>query len=112
MSSKQLTTTDLRNIIKEFFPIEDYTGKKFTIHFEDLFYGESRYPIELCIKKKLTFDSPVYVKLRLVNKKTGIEKKQDVYFFNLPNMTDRGTFIVNGIERAVINQIVRSPGVY
>ncbi|MDO8497821.1 MAG: DNA-directed RNA polymerase subunit beta [bacterium] len=111
-SWQRFLTTDLRNIIKEFFPIEDYTGKKFTIHFEDLFYGESRYPIELCIKKKLTFDSPVYVKLRLVNKKTGIEKRQDVYFFNLPNMTDRGTFIVNGIERAVINQIVRSPGVY
>ena len=52
------------------------------------------------------------MKLRLVNKKTNSEKKQDIYFFNLPKMTDRGTFIINGIERAIINQIVRSPGVY
>ena len=103
---------ELKEILNEFFPIEDYTGKKFTLHFEDLYYGEPRYQKELCLQKKLTFDVPVYLKLRLVNKKTGSEKRQDVYFFNLPKMTDRGTFIINGIERAIINQIVRSPGVY
>ena len=63
-------------------------------------------------KKKITYDVPVYLKLRLLNKRTGTEKKQDVYFFNLPKMTDRGTFVINGIERGIINQIVRSPGVY
>ncbi len=104
--------TDLKQILQEFFPIEDYTGKKFALYFEDLYYGEPRYPLELCIQKKLTYDSPVYLKLKLVNKKTGTEKDQDVYFFNVPNMTDRGTFIINGIERAIINQIVRSPGIY
>ena len=102
----------LKEILNEFFPIDDYTGKKFTLFFEGLFFGESRYPLELCLQKKLTYDTPVYLKLRLVNKKTGSEKKQDVYFFNLPKMTSRGTFIINGIERAIINQIVRSPGVY
>ncbi|MGB9883056.1 MAG: DNA-directed RNA polymerase subunit beta [Microgenomates group bacterium] len=102
----------LKETIEEFFPIEDYTGRKFILYFEDLYFGEPRYPLELCLKKKLTYDSPVYLKLNLLNKKTGVEKKQDVYFFNLPIMTDRGTFIINGIERAVINQIVRSPGVY
>lgn len=103
---------NLKETLTEFFPIDDYTGKKFTLFFEDLFFGESRYPLNLCLKKKLTYDTPVYVKLRLVNKKTGSEKKQDVYFMNLPKMTSRGTFIINGIERAIINQIVRSPGVY
>jgi DNA-directed RNA polymerase subunit beta len=103
---------ELKKILNEFFPIEDYTGKKFTLYFENLFFGEPRYPLELCIQKKLTYDTPVYLKLRLVNKKTGSERCQDVYFFNLPKMTDKGTFIVNGIERAIINQIVRSPGVY
>lgn len=103
---------DLKQIISDFFPVEDYTGKKFTLHFEDLYLGEPRYDLELCLQKKLTFDTPVYLKLRLVNKKTGAEKKQDVYFFNLPRMTDKGTFIINGIERAIINQIVRSAGVY
>lgn len=102
----------LKEILEEFFPIDDYTGKKFTLYFEDLYFGEPRYPLELCIKKKLTFDTPVYVKLRLLNKRTGSEKKQDVYFFNLPKITDRGTFVINGIERAIINQLVRAPGVF
>ncbi|MEN9327200.1 MAG: hypothetical protein RI947_8 [Candidatus Parcubacteria bacterium] len=112
ISWNQFLQEDLKQILQEFFPIEDYTGKKFSLHFVDLYYGEPRYPIELCLEKKLTYDSPVYVKLKLINKKTGTEKDQDVYFFNVPNMTDRGTFIINGIERAIINQIVRSPGIY
>ncbi len=111
-SWNKFVDTELKKIINDFFPIDDYTGKKFTLHFEDFYLGKTRYPIELCVQKKLTYDTPVYVTLRLVNKKTGSEKKQDVYFFNLPKMTARGTFIINGIERAVINQIVRSPGVY
>ena len=102
----------LEKIITEFFPIDDYTGKKFTLHYEGLYFGDSRYPLDVCIRKKLTFDLPVYIKLRIVNKKTGSERKQDVYFFNLPKMTDKGTFIINGIERVVINQLVRSPGVF
>lgn len=102
----------LRYILEEFFPIEDYTGKKFVLFFEEIIIGEPRYSLELCQKKKLTYDTPVYVKVKLVNKKTNTEKKQEVYFFNLPKMTSRGTFIINGIERAIINQISRSPGVY
>lgn len=103
---------ELKQILSDFFPIDDYTGKKFTLSFDDFYLGEPRYDIDLCIQKKLTYDTPVYVTLRLLNKKTGVEKKQDVYFFNLPKMTSKGTFIINGIERAVINQIVRSPGAY
>ena len=103
---------ELKEIINEFFPIEDYTGKKLTLHFDDLFFGEPRYPLELCIQKKLTFDLPVYLKLTIENKKTGKRKSQDVYFFNLPIMTKRGSFVINGIERAIISQIVRSPGMY
>lgn len=111
-SWKNFIELNLKETFEEFFPIEDYTGKKFTLYFEELFFGEPRYPLDLCLKKKLTYDTPVYLKLKLLNKKTGSEKKQDVYFFNLPKMTNRGTFIINGIERAIINQIVRSPGVY
>jgi len=103
---------NLKETLEEFFPINDYTEKKFTLFLEDLFFGEPRYPLDLCLKKKLTYDTPVYLKLRLLNKKNNSEKNQDVYFFNLPKMTKRGTFIINGIERAIINQIVRSPGVY
>ena len=102
----------LKKIIESFFPIEDYTGKKFILYLDDIYFAEPNYPLSLCIKKKLTFDRPVYGKIRLVNKKIGKERTQDVYLFNLPVMTDRGTFFINGIERAVINQIARSPGVY
>lgn len=111
-SWEKLLTAEVKDILQEFFPIEDYTGKKFALYFEDLYFDKPRYTIDLCFKKKLTYDFPVYVKVRLLNKKTGAEKKQDVYFFNLPKMTSRGTFIINGIERAIINQIVRSPGAY
>src|SRR3989338_6537287 len=111
-SWQKFLKNDLKDILKEFFPINDYTGKKFELHFEGIFLGDPRYPLELCLQKKLTYDTPVYLKLKLINKRTGSEKRQDVYFFNLPRMTDRGTFIINGIERVVINQLVRSPGVY
>jgi DNA-directed RNA polymerase subunit beta len=111
-SWNQFVEHDLKQTIQEFFPIDDYTGKKFTLEFEDIFFGKPAYDIDLCIQKKLTYDLPVYLKLKLVNKKTNTEKDQDVYFFNLPIMTDRGTFVINGIERCVISQIVRSPGIY
>jgi len=102
----------LKEILTEFFPIYDYTERRFILEFIDLFFGQPRYPLDLCLKKKLTYDVPVYLRLRLINKKTGQKKEQDVYFFNLPKMTNRGTFIINGIERAIISQLVRSPGVY
>ena len=103
---------DLIEILKEFFPIEDYTKKNFVLDLIDLSYGEPRFSEEECIDKKLTYQFPVYIKVKLVNLRTEKEKVQNVYFLNLPRMTDRGTFIVNGIERAVISQIVRAPGVY
>lgn len=111
-SWENFTQREMKEIIQEFFPIEDYTGKKLTLHFEDLVYGEPRYDLETCIKKKLTYDQPVYLRLAIENKKTGQTKSQDVYFFNLPIMTQKGTFIVNGIERAIISQITRAPGIY
>lgn len=102
----------LKQTIQNFFPIDDYTGKKFNLQFLELSFGKPRYDIDLCKAKKLTFDRPVYIKLQLNNKRANQIKVQDVYLCNLPIMTDRGTFIINGIERAVISQIVRSPGVY
>lgn len=111
-SWKQFMDHDLKSIIQEFFSIDDYTGKKLTLHFEDIVVGEAKYPLDLCMQKKLTYDRPVYLRLTIENKKTGVTKSQDVYLFNVPIMTDRGTFIVNGIERAIISQIVRSPGMY
>ncbi|MDA1316798.1 MAG: DNA-directed RNA polymerase subunit beta [bacterium] len=111
-SWKTFLDIELKEIISEFFPIDDYTGKKLTLHYNDLSFGEPRYDLDLCKSKKLTFDQPIYLSLTIENKKTGENKTQDVYLFNLPIMTDKGTFIINGIERAIISQITRSPGMY
>jgi DNA-directed RNA polymerase subunit beta len=111
-SWQKFLNSSIMDILNEFFPIDDYTGKKFTLYFDKIYFGEPRYPLETCIRKKLTYDTPVYIKLKILNKKTGHEKPQDVYFFNLPKMTEKGTFIINGIERVVINQLVRAPGVF
>src|SRR3989344_91801 len=103
---------ELVNILHEFFPIEDYTKKSFILELLDVSFGDPRFSEEECIDKKLTYQFPVYIKVKLTNKKREKEKTQDVYFFNLPRMTARGTFIINGIERCIISQIVRAPGVY
>lgn len=102
----------IKEILSEFFPIEDYTKKNFTLDLIDVYYGEPRYTQEECVERKLTYQFPVYAKVKLLNKKRNQETVQDVYFFNLPKMTSRGTFLISGIERCVIGQIVRAPGVY
>lgn len=111
-SWNKFLSEELESILREFFPIEDYTGERFVLSFESLRFGEERNPLEVCVRKKLTYEFPVYATLTLLNKKTGKRKTQEVYLCSLPKMTSRGTFIINGVERAVINQIVRSPGVY
>jgi len=111
-SWKRFLEKEIKQIVEEFFPIDDYTGKKLTLHYEDLIFGEARYDLETCTSKKLTYDQPIYLRLAIENKKTGQTKSQDVYFFNLPIMTKKGTFIINGIERAIISQITRAPGMY
>src|SRR3990167_6792311 len=103
---------ELVNILHEFFPIEDYTKKSFILELLDVSFGDPRFSEEECIDKKLTYQFPVYINVKLTNKKREKEKIQDVYFFNLPRMTSRGTFVINGIERCIISQIVRAPGVY
>lgn len=111
-SWNKFLTSGLSSILHEFFPIEDYTKKNFTLALLGVWYGDPKYSLQESLEKKLTYQIPVYLKVELINKKRNTKKRQDVYFFNLPKMTARGTFIINGIERAVISQIVRSPGVY
>src|SRR5690606_33721359 len=92
----------LPELLEEFFPIEDYTKKNFLLELKGIRYDKPRYSLEQCFSNKLTYYFPVYIKTKLTNKKRNTVKEQDVYFFNLPMMTDRGTFVINGIERAVI----------
>jgi DNA-directed RNA polymerase subunit beta len=93
-------------------PIEDFTGKNWQLSLGDHSLGEPVVTPRMAQKKGITFASPVKIRATLVNKRTGKEVTQDVFLGDVPQMTTSGTFIINGIERAVINQIVRSPGAY
>ena len=93
-------------------PIDDFTGKNWQLTLGDHVLLEPTITPRHAQFKGLTYSSPIKIRATLVNKKTGKEVSQDVFLGDIPQMTSRGTFVVNGIERAVINQIVRSPGVY
>ncbi len=93
-------------------PIEDFTGKNWQLSLGEHSLGSPTVPPRIAQKKGITYASPVKIRATLVNKRTGKEVTQDVFLGDIPQMTTSGTFIVNGIERAVINQIVRSPGAY
>jgi len=98
--------------ISEISPIDDFTGKNWQLILGEHSLGQPTLSPRLAQEKGLTFSSPIKINATLINKKTGKEINQEVFLGEIPQMTDRGTFIINGIERAVINQIVRSPGVY
>jgi DNA-directed RNA polymerase subunit beta len=102
----------IKEVISEISPIEDFTGKNWELYLTDYKLGEPKLTEEIAINKGLTYFSPLTVQATLTNKKTGKTVKQDVFLGEVPKMTDRGTFIINGIERVIINQIVRSPGVF
>lgn len=98
--------------LEEFFPIEDYTKKNWTLYLEKVEFQPSKITEKEAFIKQLTYQFPVYLHLELKNNQSGKTKSQKIYFCDLPVMTERGTFIINGIERCIIGQIVRSPGVY
>ena len=99
--------------LNSFSPITDYTGK-FELHFigENYKLKEPKYDVEEAKRRDSTYNVQMYVPTRLINKENGEIKEMDVFIGDLPLMTDRGTFIINGAERVIVNQIVRSPGVY
>src|SRR3990172_2964567 len=96
----------------EISPIEDFTGKNWQLVLKDPSLGLPGSSPRSSQEKGLTYSSPLKINANLINKRTGKEVSQEVFLGDIPQMTSRGTFIINGIERAVINQIVRSPGVY
>ena len=99
--------------IKNFSPITDYTDN-LELHLlgDDYKLKYPKYSINECKRRDATYSVQVYVPARLINKETGTIKEQEVFIGDLPLMTDRGTFVINGAERVIINQIVRSPGIY
>lgn len=99
-------------ILNEVSPIDDFTGKNWSLELKDYAIGKAQNDPQIALSKGITFDAPLNVKVTLTNLKTGKKYNSEVFLGDIPQMTQRGTFIVNGIERAVVNQIVRSPGVF
>jgi DNA-directed RNA polymerase subunit beta len=104
--------TGIKDLLSEVSPISDFTGKNWELSFGDYFFGRPRLTPPVALEKGLTFDTPLKVMATLINKQTGHRVMQEVFLGDIPAMTENGTFIINGIERCVVNQLVRSPGIY
>lgn len=102
----------LDKAFREAFPIDDFSGEKLTIHYKELQLEEPKFSVMDCKRKNLNYEAPLKVRFEMLNKKTGEIKEQDVYLGGIPMMTDMGTFIISGIERVIINQIIRSTGMF
>ncbi len=104
---------DLKELFKEIFPIKDYTEKRLELYFGDLYLDEPKYKTAQEAKNNnASFEAPLKIKTKLVNLKTKETREQEVLLANFPLMSNRGTFIINGIERVTISQLIRSPGIF
>ncbi|BAF58493.1 DNA-directed RNA polymerase, beta subunit/140 kD subunit [Pelotomaculum thermopropionicum SI] len=110
-SYKWFLEEGLREVFQDISPIQDFTGN-LVLEFLDYTLGEPKYTVEECKERDVTYAAPLRVKVRLINKETGEVKEQDVFMGDFPLMTEKGTFIINGAERVIVSQLVRSPGVY
>lgn len=102
----------LKELFEEVSPVKDFIGRDLELYFLDYYLDEPRFDEWKAKDKNVTFEAPLRVETKLVNKKTGEIKEQEVYLGDFPLMTDRGTFIINGIERVVVSQLIRSAGVF
>jgi len=112
VSFKWFCEEGLAELFAEISPIQDFTGKNLDLKFISSEYREPKYSEEECRTKDLTYSKPLWARVELVNKETGEVTEQDVFLGDFPWMTDKGTFVINGAERVVVSQLVRSPGVY
>ncbi len=101
----------IQDMFQDISPIEDFTGN-LVLEFVDYSLGEPKYPVDESKERDVTYSAPLRVKVRLINKDTGEVKEQEVFMGDFPLMTDTGTFIINGAERVIVSQLVRSPSVY
>nr|WP_245523132.1 DNA-directed RNA polymerase subunit beta [Thermosediminibacter oceani] len=102
----------LREVLQEFSPIEDFTGNMVLEFLDYSLDNNPKYSVDECKERDVTYAVPLKVRVRLINKETGEVKEQDVFMGDFPLMTENGTFIINGAERVIVSQLVRSPGVY
>ncbi|MDQ3842210.1 MAG: DNA-directed RNA polymerase subunit beta, partial [Actinomycetota bacterium] len=110
-SFERFRNEGIRRTLTEISPIEDYTGS-YAVEFGEPYFEEPSFSIEECVSKDKTYSAPLFVRVRFIVKETGELREQDVFMGDFPLMTDWGTFIINGTERVVVTQLVRSPGAY
>jgi len=99
-------------LLQEVSPIQDFRGRDLELHFLDYYLDNPKFDEVTSKERNLTYEAALKVKAKLINKKTGKKVEQEIYLGNIPLMTERGTFIINGIERVVVSQLIRSPGVF
>ena len=103
--------TGIKEVFEDLFPVENFSGT-LSLEFGDYRFDEPRYSIKQCKDRETTFASPLKVDVRLFNHETGEVKEQEIFLGDMPIMTDSGTFVINGAERVIVSQLVRSPSVY
>ena len=102
----------ISEVFREISPIQDFTETKFELYFDEHSFRPPKYSPDECKQKEITYCASIWIKTRLITKETGVIKEQEIFMGDIPIMTDNGTFIVNGAERVVVSQLVRSPGAY
>ncbi|MFA7302819.1 MAG: DNA-directed RNA polymerase subunit beta, partial [Candidatus Paceibacterota bacterium] len=107
-----LLTNGLAELFKEFSPITDYSGKKFELQFEKFEIGAPKYDEDFARENMRTYEAPIRATIKLVNKTFGTEKSQELFLADMPIMTPHGSFIVSGVERAIVPQLARSFGAF
>ncbi len=110
-SFEKFRTEGIRRTLVEISPIEDYTGS-YAVEFGEPHFDEPPFSVEECVSKDKTYSAPLFVRVRFIVKETGELREQDVFMGDFPLMSDSGTFVINGTERVVVTQLVRSPGAY
>ena len=104
-------TEGIKEVFEDIFPVESFTGN-FSLEFGEYTFDEPRYSIKGCKERYATFAAPLKVAARLFNQETGEVKEQEIFLGDMPIMTESGTFVINGAERVIVSQLVRSPSVY
>ena len=111
-SWKDFVDNGLSEIFEEINPIDDYTGQKLALRFKSYEFQTPKTTKDFAKENNLTFEAPLHVQVELTNKVTGEVKEQEIYLGDYPWMTNQGTFIINGTERVIVSQLIRSEGVY
>ncbi len=111
-SFRWFVTEGLQELFEEISPVQDFTGRRMDLYFIGYHFGEPRYDEDEARERDSTYARPLRVQVQLLMKETGEVREQEIFFGDFPWMTNKGTFVINGAERVVVSQLVRSPGVY